>query len=300
MKGNNGYGCDVSIIIVNYHTQRLIADCLESVLRLTKDVAYEVIIVDNASGPGYKEPIENVAPGFCRYVDLKENIGFGRANNEGFRIAEGRNLLCLNPDTVLLNNAVKILSDYLDSHPKAGAVGGNLYDGDMRPALSYRRIFPGVWWEFNELIGFLPEKMIYGGNRVYNTTKKPICVKYITGADLMIKRGVLDRSGGFSSDFFMYYEETDLCRRISRMGYDVVSVPEARIQHLEGKSFGDTLQKGRLERIETGREIYIRRNCGRLGGAISDLLHYLLLKSRAVLARSESCGYRLEVFEKLR
>lgn len=292
------YKYDVSIIIVNYRTQCMIVDCLETIRDHVKDMAYEVIVVDNASGEDYKSYIESRVPGMCSYVDLKENIGFGRGNNAGVEISSGRNIFFLNPDTLLLNNAVKILSDYLDCNERVGAVGGNLYDENMKAALSYRRIMPGIWWEFNEILGFLPEKIIYGKNRRFNYGRQPLKVGYITGADLMVPRKVFDEVKGFCPDFFMYYEETDLCLRISELGYLVVNNPGAKIQHLEGKSFTNELNKARLERIERGRATYLRRNCKGLSGKVCDILHHLLLKSRVLIKNSESCRCRLEFIEK--
>lgn len=85
------------------------------------------------------------------YKYLPENLGFGRANNIGINLSKGRNVLFLNSDTVLLNNAVKILSDFLDLNLNVGACGGNLYDGCMNPAQSYRMMLPSVAWELNSL-----------------------------------------------------------------------------------------------------------------------------------------------------
>lgn len=300
MNDGSRYVYDVTVIIVNYRTQNLIKDCLRSLLTHVRDISYEVIVVDNASGEDYKTVIEEEFPNLCRYVDMKENVGFGRANNAGVEIASGRNIFYLNPDTILLNNAVKILSDYLDNHKEVGAVGGNLYDADMQPTLSFRRMMPGVWWEINELAGFIPERLRYGKNVKFNNTGKPLRVGYITGADLMIPARIVAETGGFSPEFFMYYEETDLCRRITGTGLSVVSVPAARICHLEGRSFDGSLNKNRLKRIEIGRATYIRRNCNAISGRISNSLHCLLLKSRVWFRKSEFCRYRLDVIKGLR
>ena len=122
---------DVSVIIVNYKTVPLILDCLESLRAKTKGITYEVIVVDNNSGDDFQERILERFPE-VQCLPLPENVGFGRANNEGLKIAKGRNIFFLNPDTLLLNNAIKILSDYLDGHPQVGACGGNLYDAEMK------------------------------------------------------------------------------------------------------------------------------------------------------------------------
>ena len=285
---------DVSIVIVNYKTVSLIVDCIRSIREHVRDIAYEVIVVDNHSGDNFQERLQAEFGDGVVCVPLPENIGFGRANNEGFKVAKGRNLFCLNPDTLLLNNAVKILSDYLDGHPEAGACGGNLYDEEMRPALSFRRMLPSVAWEVNELFNLVPEKLFYGKNRKFNSSDKPMNVGYVTGADLMLRRSVLEKVGGFSPDFFMYYEETDLCCRIRKGGFKIVSVPEAKIQHLEGKSFSEgQININRISFSERGRLIYLKRNFSQCHVDLANLVYSIFLASRIWLLK----GCRKELYK---
>lgn len=285
---------DVSIIIVNYNTSKLIIDCVKSIINLTQGVEYEIIIVDNNSEPEFENTIRGGAnlkkEQNCKFLGLPENIGFGRANNEGIKIARGRNIFFLNPDTILLNNAIKILSNFLDTHPKVGACGGNLIDADGNPTHSYKRILPGVFWEFNELLNNYPQKLIYGNiNHYYNITNKPIKVGFITGADLMVKREVLEKTGTFSDEFFMYFEETDLCNRIHKSGYQIYSVPEAKICHLESKSFtadGAWQSELKTKLMEESRKIYYKRNTGKFKRRISNILYELFLNSRISLIKN--------------
>lgn len=292
---------DVSIIIVNYHTAHLIIDCLKSVYEKTNGITFEVIIVDNASGDGYDKIIETTFPDKnIKFITLPENIGFGRANNAGFKIAKGRNILCLNPDTILINNAVKILSDYLDTNPDVGACGGNLYDEQMNPALSFRRLLPGIRWELNELSHLWIDSILYGKNQRFNFTDHPVDVGYINGADLMMPKSIVDETKGFSPDFFMYYEETDLCHRIHQLGKKVVSIPSAHIQHLEGGSFDtSSINYGRLERSERGRTVYIRKNLNRPSQFIANLIYCIFLGSRAIIKRDRQFIFRLKTLVRL-
>lgn len=283
---------DVSIIIVNYKTSSLVADCLRSIIALTKDINYEVIIIDNNSEINFKEIILSKArmssEANIHFITLEENLGFGKANNEGLRIAQGRNIFFLNPDTVLMNNAVKILSDFLDSKADAGACGGNLYDGDSKPAYSFKRMFPGFFWEFNELLNFYPQKIAYGKNYSFNNSGKILKVAYITGADLMVKREAIDKTGGFRKEIFLYFEETDLCKRITDAGYTIYSVPEAKIQHLESKSFEETSQwqsEFKTENLEVSRNIYYKFNVNYLQRKLSQNLYHLFLVSRICLLK---------------
>ena len=143
----------------------------------------------------------------------------------------------MNSDTILITDSVKILSDYLDSNSDVGACGGNLYYEDMRPNTSYFLSFPSLSSELDSL--FLNRPSIWAGKRreSFNKSKTPKEVAYISGADLMIKRSVLDECGSFDSDFFMYFEETELCYRIKKAGYKIMSVPSSEIIHLTGKSY---------------------------------------------------------------
>lgn len=292
---------DVSVIYVNYHTSELIADSLRSVFEFTSGVDYEIIVVDNNSEPDLSVKMSSLFPYHeITCLSLDENVGFGRANNAGAAIAKGRYLFYLNPDTVLVNNAVKILSDFLDKNPTAGAAGGNLYDDDMLPMLSFRRFCPGLQWEFNELFHHIPEKIRYGRNLRFNFADKPMCVGYISGADLMVRREIERRLNGFSPEFFMYYEETDYCMRIHNLGYLVMNVPSAKIKHLEGGSFENAdINEKRLSRSEQSRLTYYRRNVSPCKVRICNMLYHLFLKSRAVLTRSEGYRIRLRIFKNL-
>lgn len=276
----------VSVIIVNFHTSRLIDDCIDSLFNLSKETPFEVIVVDNAS-ESLRESLKNASRKEVRIIQLPENIGFGRANNAGAAIAEGHHLFFLNPDTVLLNDAVTILSQFLDNNPDCGACGGNLFDENQSPATSLKRFAPGPAWEINELLHLLPEKIIYGRNRNFNHLGRPLRVAYVTGADLMIRKETFERLGGFAPEFFMYYEETDLCRRIRREGLWICSVPQARIIHLEGKNRGAKTAGWKTDIIEESRSIYYRRNQSPFNRKISNFIYRLFLRSRILLSRGK-------------
>lgn len=249
----------VSIIIVSFNTVDFIGNCIDSVLDKTEGIDYEIIVVDNHS------PDDSVFFLKARYTDmpnfklleLPENVGFGIANNEGFKIAKGQNVLLLNPDTVLLNNAVKILYDYLVVNPCVGICGGNLFDGDMKPMHSFKRVLPGLRMEFNNLMFGIPFKIFFGNDVQFNHKQRELSVGYITGADMMIRKSILDKVGHFNPVFFMYYEETELTYRIKKAGYKVMNVPSAEIQHLEGKSFGE-FKESRERMILESKSAYLK------------------------------------------
>lgn len=235
---------DVSIIIVNYHSADLVIDCVNSIFAKTEGIIFEVIIVDNASGDGSAEKIHDVFGEQVKVVKSSENLGFGKANNLGNTYANGEYLFFLNPDTILVNNAIKILWASLQENPEYGVVGGNLYMPDMNPAPSYCLKFDDLEAEkksasWNYLISSkLKQKLaIRKGipfQNEFNRTGSPMKVAYIFGADIMMKKSIFDEVNGFDPDFFMYAEEEELTWRITQRGYQVMNIPDAKIIHLEG------------------------------------------------------------------
>lgn len=228
-------GIDVSIIIVNYNTKEFTLNCINSVFNQTFGLSFEVIVVDNVSTDGSAELFSQ--DDRILFVSSGQNLGFGMANNVGFKIARGKYVFCLNPDTILLNNAIQILFDFMESNPRVGICGGNLFDADMKPTHSYRMMLPSLIWEIDYKFGELFTRLKWGKNAEFNYWGNPMKVGYITGADMMIRKEIVDKTGGFSKYFFMYYEECELTYRIKNAGYLVYSVPNAHIMHLEGKSF---------------------------------------------------------------
>lgn len=285
---------DVSIIIVNYNTLNFVRNCIESIINKTKDIDYEIIIVDNASTDGSKEYfIEDFR---VKYIYSEKNLGFGLANNEGIKVATGRNIFLLNPDTLLLNNAIKILSNFLDENPQIGCCGGNLYNNDMQPIHSYSMMLPSYIWEINLLCGGIIEKMIWGKNAQFNYTGQPRKVGYICGADMMLKFDTLKQVGYFSDKFFLYYEDTELSYRIKQAGYEIVSLPDAKIQHLVGKSLGGKdFNKTRIQFVEDGLTSFYSLHSHGISNKLLKYLRLLRLNIKYMIYRNK---YSCELYKK--
>lgn len=218
----------VSIIIVNYNTCQLLEACISSIYRHTRNLNYEIIVVDNASTDDSIDMIQREFPE-VKLISSPTNLGFGQANNLGVKQSQGKYLFFLNSDTLLIHNAIEILYQFMIKNPKAGICGGNLYTQQMQPAHSFYYL-PSVWKEF---------KSLYCKSDItknHNFTQHPLIVDYITGADLMIAKDLFIKSGGFDPAFFMYYEESELAWRIQKAGYLIYSVPQAKIIHLQGMS----------------------------------------------------------------
>lgn len=272
---------DVSIIIVNYKTVHLLDNAIQSVINKTKNLNYEIIVVDNCSGDSFEELIAKYD---VKVIVLGENIGFGRANNKASKLSKGRNLFFLNPDTYLLNNGIKILSDYLDNNKNVGIVGGNLYSSDLKPNLSYGMLYPSILFDLDGVfsrVGFSLTKMLYGKNYIYNNTTECKSVAYITGADLMIRKEVFDLVRGFNPCFFMYCEDSELAYRVKKLGYEIINVPEAKIVHLEGKSI--LYSSMRKKRYYEGRKTFYHCHYSRIYRILSNSIELILLTTAFIL-----------------
>ncbi len=245
---------DVSIIIVNYNTKQLLANCIQSIYGQTDKIYYEVIVVDNASSDGSEEYIRLQFPNVI-WINSRENIGFGRANNLGVSQATGKYLFLLNSDTILKNNAILMFYQYMESYAKIdkiGAIGCWLLDNGDNLNFSCGE-FPTPRSEFS----YIWKKIV---------KRKPMAlatkdVDFITGADLFLPKDVFRKMGGFDSNIFMYYEETDLQYRMTKSNLKRRIIMGPQIVHLEGGSF---IKKGlsfnRFMMSQTSFNYYIRKH----------------------------------------
>lgn len=221
---------DVSVIIVNYNTRQMTCDCLHSIRMHTKDVNYEVIVVDNASTDG---SVEHIKTHFdrIRVISSDRNLGFGKANNKGALEARGKYLFFLNSDTLLLNNAIHSFYNYMERNKEVGAVGGILLNEQGQVSFSYNR-FPSPQTEIKYVLN-----KFFRRPTIPIPPSQPVSVDFISGADLFIPKVTFERLNGFDPEFFMYYEEVDLQKRMDSLGLKRMILPEVRIIHLEGGSF---------------------------------------------------------------
>lgn len=267
----------LSILIVNWNVRDLLRDCLRSIERGRGALEVEVIVVDSASGD---DSVAMVAAEFP-WVTLRpqsENVGFPRGNNIALAEARGDHLLLLNPDTVVLDDALTVMVAYLEKNPEVGAVGPQLLNPDGSVQSSRRR-FPTLatgFFESTWLEGVAP-----GVLRRYYALDLPddrmADVDWLVGACIMVPRGVYEQIGGLDEAYYMYSEELDWCRRIKEAGWRVVYHPEARVVHHVGKS---------SEQAVTARHINFQRAKLRYflkyhGRAAAGVLRNFLLASYA-------------------
>ena len=231
---------DVSIIIVNYNTKNLTLQCIDSIYEKTNDVSFEIIVVDNNSTDGSQELLSHDKR--IVFVEAGENLGFGKANNLGLRQAQGKYIFFLNSDTLLLNNAVKEFFIFAESQTEnIGAIGCLLTDKLGRVIHSFSE-FPSINWVFKSVVVahffqlFFKKKYQLYDKADSDITLPVFQVDYVTGADLFVRRTVIDKYGAFDPDFFMYYEESEMQYRWSKNGYLSYIIKAPQIIHFEGGS----------------------------------------------------------------
>lgn len=225
---------DVSVIIVNFNTCLLTIDCIHSIFEKTKRVNFEIIVVDNASSDESVVEIRKKCPQ-VKLIENDRNLGFGKANNQGASHAKGTYLFLLNSDTLLINNAIEILLNFMNDNRggKIGICGANLYTNDLKPNHSYSVKYPSL---VNIFFYRSQLSSVFKKLDVFNKSEKVKDVAIIIGADLFTPRAVFEMMEGFDPFFFMYIEDGELCYRVKKAGYRIVSVPEAKIMHYQGKS----------------------------------------------------------------
>ncbi len=265
---------ELSIIYVNFNTADQIIASVESVRRHTEGIDYEIIVADNNSQND--ENIQHLIDDKgIKVVRLDDNYGFGKANNAGFKESTGEYIFLLNPDTICHDNSIKILLDKIKADQTIGVIGPNIINADSKPTHAFRRANDGIITEINFALFGLPYKMVYGNNFEYNHTGKQMDVAYSCGAAMMMKRETFEKVDGFDENFFMYYEDQDLCNRIRKEGLRIVNEPSATIQHLEGTSI--SVNSRRENFIMQSRKKYFLKTMPKWHFKVANILTKTLL-----------------------
>lgn len=230
---------DVSIIIASWKTRELLRKCLQTVLAST-GVAFEIIVVDNASGEGTVEMLESEFAGQIKLIKNDQNLGFAKANNQGLKEASGEYILFLNSDTEIKPDTLSKSLAFMRANPRCGIMGPKMVYPDGSPQSSVRR-FPTVWPILLMLLK-VPKlwphlKAIDNYLAVDFDYSKQQEVDQVMGAFMLMPKSLVGQLKGFDERFFIWFEEVDLCLRVKRAGYQVIYNPEVEIVHHGGKSF---------------------------------------------------------------
>lgn len=257
----------LSVIIVNWNVRDLLRECLRSIEAGKGGLSLEIIVVDSASSDDSVAMVRSEFPS-VHLIACTENVGFPRGNNLGLQEARGDYLLLLNPDTVIVDDALAVLVSYLQANPDVGVVGPQLLnlDGSVQ---SSRRRFPTAatgFFESTWLEGLAP-----GILRRYYALDLPDAatadVDWLTGACIMVPRSTYEAVGGMDEGYFMYSEELDWCRRIKESGRRVVYYPAAQVIHHVGKSSEQAVTARHIN-FNRAKLRYFRKYHGRFMAAV--------------------------------
>ncbi len=230
---------DLSIIIVNYNTPRLTIDAISSVIKTTKGLSYEIIVLDNGSSDNSITEIQNTFLDKITFIDNKSNLGFSKANNIGMKIAKGDYILLLNSDTVVKENTISNSLSYIKDQKDIGALGCKilLRDGTLDKAC--KRGFPTPWNSLSYMLKLdkiFKDKKFGGYNLTYLNEDEINEVDCLMGAYMLVPKEVIERVGMLDETFFMYGEDIDWCYRIKNGGFKIVYYPKVEILHYKKAS----------------------------------------------------------------
>ncbi len=230
---------DVSVIIVNYNVKEFLLNLLESLFKASGHINIEVFVVDNASEDGSPEAIKKKYPQ-VKLIANKENVGFGKANNQAMKIAKGKFLLLINPDAIVREDTLSNMLVFFNEHPECGLAGCKVLNPDGTLQLACRRSFPTPWVSFTKITGLsklFPHSKIFAGyNLTFLNENETYEVDAVSGSFMMLRREAYEKVGGFDERFFMYGEDLDYCFRVKEAGYKVFYFSGAEVIHYKGES----------------------------------------------------------------
>lgn len=228
----------LSIIIVNYNVKYFVEQCLLSIFTSNFPYGKEIFVVDNLSSDGSLTYIKSRFPQ-VNFIANTDNVGFAKANNQAIKKAQGEYVLLLNPDTVLGENVLQNVCDFLDKNHQAGAAGVKMIDGSGRFLPESKRGFPTPWNSFCKMTGLsklFPKSTLFSRYRLlYLDENETHQVDVLSGAFFCTRKTIMSAIGGLDETFFMYGEDIDLSFRIEKAGYKNYYLPE-KIIHYKGES----------------------------------------------------------------
>jgi GT2 family glycosyltransferase len=229
---------DVSVIIVNWDTEALLRECLQSVFDATRGIDFEVIVIDNASRDGSVAMVEKEYPQ-VELVKNPDNKGFATANNQGIARAQGRYVLLLNSDTVVLDDAIEATVRFADARPKVAVAGCRVLNADrsLQPTCFMYPSLLNMLLSSSYLYKLFPGSRFFGRERMTWWDRADTRdVDVVTGCFMLVRRDAIDQVGRLDERFHMYGEETDWCYRFKEAGWRVVFAPDGQIIHYGGAS----------------------------------------------------------------
>ena len=248
---------DVSLIIVNWNTEKLLLLCIESIISQTEKVSYEIIVVDNASEDN---SVSSVKAGYpdVKIIENTENLGFSKANNQGFAVSRGRYVCLINSDVIVLDNSIDRLISHIDDDDSIGVIVPMTINGENRIRQNVRR-FPNLWNIFCETLFLhrLFKKTGFFCGRAIPSDRyhKLYEVESISGCFMVVRRKAMEQIGTLDEAFFFYTEDVDWCKRFYDAGWKIIYLADVKSVHLGGES--SSAAPAKYQRImETSDLIY--------------------------------------------
>jgi len=255
---------DLSIVVVSWNTRDDLRACLTALPAACAPLAHEAIVVDNASSDGTPAMLRAEFPA-VELIETGANLGFAAGNNRALPRCRGRVVVLLNPDTVAAPGSLARLAEFLDATPRAGACGPLLTDGLGRPTLTWGT-GPRLRYHLLNLID-PARRWLPGPLRTATAARRgpdggpPFRVGYVVGACLAAPRAAWDAVGPLDERFFLYFEETDWCRRAAARGLEIWCVPDARVAHLEGRAAARA-SRFSLTQFQASLRLYVAKHEG--------------------------------------
>jgi len=245
----------------------------------------EIIVIDNNSSDNSITALQPLFP-FVRFVPNKENLGFAKACNLGMKLAKGKYILFLNPDTIVPEDCFKACLSFFESHPEAGALGIKMLDGGGEFLKESKRAFPSPVTSLYKLFGLsklFPHSKTFSryhlGHLDENSDHE---VDVLAGAFMMVRKDVLDKTGGFDEVFFMYGEDVDLSYRIQKAGFRNYYFAGSNIIHFKGES----TRKGSLNYVRMfydAMSVFVGKHYGGGRAGTFGFLIYMAIWFRAAM-----------------
>jgi GT2 family glycosyltransferase len=250
---------DLSVVIVNLNTKDILCQCLDSLNQVAKKFEMEIFVVDNGSMDGSGEIVRKRFPG-VKLVENQMNLGFAKANNQALRLAKGKYVLLLNPDTQIKGGAIEEMILFMSAHPEVGVAGGQLLNSDGSKQNSIAN-FPSLATELlnKSLLRWLFPEKFPGKEKSY---VGPIEVDSVIGACMTVRRDAMEQVGLLDEDYFLFMEETDWCYRMKKAGWKIYHIPQAEIFHFQGRSAEMKKERAKIEYYRS-RYHFFRKNRGR-------------------------------------
>ena len=268
-------------IVLNYKTAQMTLRAAAAARAAMKDLPGEIVIVDNDSQDGSFDEMKAHVTGQgwsdTRVIQSGRNGGYGAGNNVGIRagMSDGSRpdyVYILNSDAFPKPKAVKVLYDHLNTAPSTGLAGSYIEgDDEVQHITTFR--FPSVWSELEGAIRFGPVSRLLKSHRVPRELTATAQVDWLAGASVMIRQDVLDEIGLFDETFFLYFEETDLCRRATKAGHQVMFLADSQVTHIGSVSTGMKEWQRVPDYWFASRWHYLTKNHGRPYAACATALH---------------------------